>query len=46
MVSDDNGKHRKKVTCSVCSGNGKIIISKDGKTEEKTCTTCHGSGQI
>lgn len=42
----DEGKHRKKVTCSICSGTGKIPYTNDSKTLYRTCTTCHGTGQI
>lgn len=42
----DEGKHKKKVTCSICGGTGKIAYTNDSKTLYRTCTTCHGSGQI
>lgn len=46
MPGNDNGKHRKKVTCSIYNGTGKITGTNDGKKYERTCTTCHGTGQI
>lgn len=49
MPDDDGperGKHRKLQTCSVCGGTGKVTWNDDGREEERTCTTCHGAGQI
>lgn len=44
------GKHREEPKkCSVCNGEGKIGIDRDGsdgrKVEEVPCTACNGTGQ-
>lgn len=46
VMASNEGKHKKKVTCSVCNGTGQVPVSADGKTLYRTCTTCHGTGQI
>jgi len=36
----------KPVTCTTCSGHGKVRASQGFFTIERTCPTCHGRGQI
>jgi DnaJ-class molecular chaperone len=42
------GGHRKPVTCSMCNGTGKVLVSKNGdkEQEERTCSRCNGSGVV
>jgi DnaJ-class molecular chaperone len=41
-----DGKHAKKVDCSICHGTGKIKYSLDKKQVERDCSTCSGTGKI
>lgn len=42
------GKHGKKVTCTACNGEGKVVVSANGsgKQEKRTCTVCNGTGKV
>jgi DnaJ-class molecular chaperone len=40
------GKHSKKVSCSVCDGEGKIKRNMDNKEIEVKCSACNGTGKV
>ncbi|WP_258862223.1 hypothetical protein [Marinitenerispora sediminis] len=40
------GKHGKQVNCSVCGGDGEIVVNSDGAQETFPCQACNGTGRV
>ncbi|MFC7327143.1 hypothetical protein [Marinactinospora rubrisoli] len=40
------GKHSKQVKCSVCGGDGEVVVYHDGSKESFPCQACNGTGWV